>query len=119
MVELVQTIAASFAAHAVFFGLIHTVAAVITLHAFDMKKIAGYHIWVDVLSTIGFTMFYAGTYTGATVGIFAGLFMTAYLSFYRYWYGYKRLERSGLKFKWFYYHNNPKFADVMPRVECT
>ncbi len=119
MEALIGAIAASFVSHAVFFGAIHTFALMLTLHAFDMRKIAGYHVIVDVLATVGFTAFYAGTYSGATVGIFAGLFTSAYLAWYRWYYGYCRLERDGLKFSWFYYHNNPANNAVYPpRVRC-
>jgi len=119
MADLVEAIAASFVLHAAFFGFMHMFALVLVLHAFDMRKVVGYDVIVDVFATIAFTMFYSGTYTGSTVGIFAGLFTSCYLRWYRRENGYKRLEREGFHFRWFFYHNNPEYAGQYDRVRCT
>lgn len=119
MADIVEAIAASFVLHAAFFGFMHTFALALVLHAFDMRKVVGYDVIVDVFATIAFTMFYAGTYTGSTVGIFAGLFMSLYLRWYRRENGYKKLEREGRRLRWFFYHNNPAFAGDHDRVRCT
>jgi hypothetical protein len=118
MADVISAIAASVLLHAAFFGFMHMIAVVVVLHAFDMEKVVGYDLIIDVAATIGFTMFYSGTYTGSTVGIFAGLFMSGYLRWYKRQHGYKKLEWDR-GFHWFYYHNNPAYKGQLDRVRSS
>ena len=111
MADIVQAIAA-------FFGFMHALAVALLLHSFDMQKVAGYAIFIDVAATVAFSWMYHGTYTGTSVGIFAGLFMTLYLHHYKTMNGYKKLQRDGLKWHWYFYHNNPEYDDWNVGVRC-
>lgn len=84
-------------------ALVMTIALILLLARFDLRKFLGYSAVVDVMFTILMFMMFMGTFSGIVAGAFAGLFMTLLLYVLKAVVGYKKLERKGFKLVWVTY----------------
>lgn len=62
-------------------GLIAALAMIFLLLKFNLKRIAKYDIFLDVIITFFFIWIFAGTFAGMMAGLFAG----AMISIFLYW----------------------------------
>lgn len=62
-------------------GLIAALAMIFLLLKFNLKRIAKYDIFLDVVITFFFIWIFAGTFAGMMAGLFAG----AMISIFLYW----------------------------------
>ena len=69
-------------------GVMTAIAALVPLCFLDIRKVAGYHIIVDVLFSVALVFTYAGTFSGMVTAFIGGLFFSFALLFLRKWFGY-------------------------------
>ena len=86
-------------------GVLSASAVLAIIARFNLKRLMGYPIVLDVSATILFAFILAGTLTGIASAIIAGLFFSAFVQAYRYFIGYEKLTRKG------WVKHSPKFAD--------
>ena len=61
------------------FGIIAGSAFILLFAKIGLKKIANYEIIVDILSTVGLVLMFAGTFAGMVAGLLGGIFISIFL----------------------------------------
>ena len=70
-------------------ALITAIGLIGLMFYFDIKKIAGYAVIVDIVLMLFMLWVFSGTYAGMMTGFFASLMITGFLRLVRYMFGYK------------------------------
>jgi len=76
-------------------GVLSAVSVVALLALFDLYKVAGYHLLVDVIFSTVLVIVYAGTFSGMITAFFGGLTLSIFLYLFNRMCGYKKLTRTG------------------------
>ena len=79
-------------------GIMTAVSVYVVLCFLDIRKVVGYHIWVDVLFSVMLVFAYSGTFTGTATAFMGGLFFSFLLYFTRKWLGYAKWTRHGWRY---------------------
>lgn len=84
-------------------GILTAISIVIIALKFNRKwlrRFLGYDILFDLLITIGFMVFLAGTFAGALVAIISGMFVSIMFIVIKRFIGYERLSFKDKKLNW-------------------
>jgi hypothetical protein len=71
-------------------GVMSAVSVFILLCFFDIRKVVGYHVFIDVVFSILMVIVYAGTFSGMITAFTGGLTLTALLWTTKWLIGYAR-----------------------------
>lgn len=71
-------------------GIMTAIAVLVPLCFLDIRKVAGYHILVDVLFSVALIFTYAGTFSGMVTAFIGGLFFSFTLFFLKKFLGYAK-----------------------------
>lgn len=67
----------------------------------QLLKIVGYHVWVDIIFSVGLCLMYAGTYNGMIAAFIGGLTLSILLWLVNRIFGYYRWSWN--EFKWIFH----------------
>jgi len=88
-------------------AVISTAAVIVILSkSFDMHKVLGFEIWIDLVFTIIFPLLFANSTFGMMVGVTTGLILSCTLRLMRYCMGCTKIEFRQGSFVWVYYEPN-------------
>jgi len=74
-------------------GILSAISVFILLCFFDIRRVAGYHVWVDLTFSLGLVIVYAGTFSGMITAFTGGLTLSLMLLSVKYLMGYARWYR--------------------------
>jgi hypothetical protein len=66
------------------------ISLIVLMCYFDLKRVAGCALLIEVITHLVLFYVFTGTYSGGMTGLLAGLFITAFLRGYRYLVGYEK-----------------------------
>lgn len=81
-------------------GVFAGLAILFLLAKFDFKKVLWLDVPIDILSTLLLVVMFAGTFAGMMAAVIGGCLISLTLLLSKKAVGYKRLVRSGLRFRW-------------------
>lgn len=76
-------------------GILSGLGIIVILMQFDYRKVLGYALFFDIVSTCLLAYIFLGTYSGMMAGIAGGLFVSASLRISKKFLGYKKLSKKG------------------------
>tara|TARA_R110000744_G_scaffold25092_6_gene62378 strand:+ start:1698 stop:2009 length:312 start_codon:yes stop_codon:yes gene_type:complete len=82
------------------FGVIAGSAFILLFAKIGLKKIANYEIIVDILSTVGLVLMFAGTFAGMVAGLLGGIIISIFLFVYKRAFGYQKPIIKKMKLNW-------------------
>lgn len=71
-------------------GILTAISVFVLLCFFDIRRVAGYHVWIDIFFSVGLVAVYAGTFSGMITAFFGGLTLSIMLLAVKYLMGYAR-----------------------------
>lgn len=77
-------------------GILTSLAMIMFLHKFDMRKVLYFDKWIDLLLDIVVPVLFVGTLTGMMIAIIAGLLTSVYL----HWMKHYRIGYERPRFTW-------------------
>jgi len=81
-------------------GVLTAISVYAVLLFFDIRKVAGYHVWVDILFSVLLVLVYAGTFSGMITAFAGGLTLTILLVLTKHTIGYAKWYR---RYGWRYF----------------
>ena len=82
------------------FGIIAGTAFILLFAKIGLKKIANYELIIDIISTVGLVVMFAGTFAGMVAGLLGGIFISVFLFVYKRVFGYQKPIIKKMKLKW-------------------
>jgi hypothetical protein len=76
-------------------GIASALGILVILLQFDFRKVLGFSLYIDIITTGGLTWIFAGTFSGMMAAIFGGLTISLILAISKKMIGYKSLTISG------------------------